>query len=75
MDRHLAYVGLTRYRDTATLYAGHDEFRDEAAARPTAELTQPRARRASNRGLHGAAVQIAEIAPAGEGAAYVVNPA
>jgi ATP-dependent exoDNAse (exonuclease V) alpha subunit len=31
MDRHLADVGLTRHRDTATLYAGHDEFRDEAA--------------------------------------------
>jgi len=31
MDRHLAYIGLTPYRDTATLYAGHDEFRDEAA--------------------------------------------
>jgi Ti-type conjugative transfer relaxase TraA len=31
MDRHLAYVGMTRHRDTATLYAGRDDFRDEAA--------------------------------------------
>jgi hypothetical protein len=31
MDRHLAYVGMTRHRDSATLYAGHDDFRDEGA--------------------------------------------
>lgn len=31
MDRDLAYVGLTRHREAATLYAGRDEFRDEAA--------------------------------------------
>lgn len=26
MDRNLAYVGMTRHRDTATLYAGSDDF-------------------------------------------------
>ena len=31
MDRHLAYVGMTRHRDAVTLYAGRDDFRDEAA--------------------------------------------
>jgi len=31
MDRHLAYVGMTRHRDAATLYAGRDEFKDVAA--------------------------------------------
>jgi len=28
MDRHLSYVAMTRHRDTATLYAGRDEFKD-----------------------------------------------
>jgi Ti-type conjugative transfer relaxase TraA len=31
MDRHLAYVGMTRHRDSVTLYAGRDEFKDVAA--------------------------------------------
>jgi Ti-type conjugative transfer relaxase TraA len=31
MDRHLAYVAMTRHRDSATLYAGREEFRDFAA--------------------------------------------
>jgi Ti-type conjugative transfer relaxase TraA len=31
MDRHLAYVGMTRHRDQVTLYAGRDEFKDVAA--------------------------------------------
>lgn len=31
MDRHLAYVGMTRHRDDATLYAGEDDFRDARA--------------------------------------------
>jgi Ti-type conjugative transfer relaxase TraA len=26
MDRHLAYVGMTRHRQEATVYAGHDDF-------------------------------------------------
>jgi Ti-type conjugative transfer relaxase TraA len=28
MDRHLTYVGMTRHRDAATLYAGREEFGD-----------------------------------------------
>jgi len=28
MDQHLAYVAMTRHRDTATLYAGRDDFQD-----------------------------------------------
>jgi Ti-type conjugative transfer relaxase TraA len=28
MDRHLTYVGMTRHRDGATLYAGREEFKD-----------------------------------------------
>jgi Ti-type conjugative transfer relaxase TraA len=31
MDRHLAYVGMTRHRDDAALYAGRDDFKDERA--------------------------------------------
>ena len=31
MDRHLAYVGMTRHRTAVTLYAARDEFRDLAA--------------------------------------------
>jgi Ti-type conjugative transfer relaxase TraA len=31
MDRHLAYVGMTRHRTAVTLYAGQDESRDLAA--------------------------------------------
>ncbi len=31
MDRHLAYVALTRHRDAVGLYAGQDAFPDFAA--------------------------------------------
>jgi Ti-type conjugative transfer relaxase TraA len=31
MDRHLAYVGLTRHREGVELYAGRDDFADYAA--------------------------------------------
>ena len=31
MDRHLTYVGMTRHRESVTLYAGRDEFKDVAA--------------------------------------------
>ena len=30
MDRHLTYVGMTRHRDAAALYAGRDDFGDFA---------------------------------------------
>jgi hypothetical protein len=28
MDRHLAYVAMTRHREQAEIYAGHEDFRD-----------------------------------------------
>jgi len=31
MDRHLAYVAMTRHREQATLYAGLDDFKDHRA--------------------------------------------
>jgi len=31
MDRHLAYVGMTRHREAAGLYAGRDDFPSQAA--------------------------------------------
>jgi Ti-type conjugative transfer relaxase TraA len=31
MDRHLTYVSMTRHRESVTLYAGRDEFKDVAA--------------------------------------------
>lgn len=31
MDRNLTYVGMTRHRDTATLYGGRDDFDSEPA--------------------------------------------
>jgi len=31
MDRHLTYVGMTRHRDRASVYAGQDQLRDAAA--------------------------------------------
>lgn len=31
MDRHLAYVGLTRHREGVELFVGHDDFADYAA--------------------------------------------
>ena len=31
MDRHLAYVGMTRHREGVELFAGHDDFKDFAA--------------------------------------------
>ena len=40
MDRHLAYVGMTRHRTAVTLYAGQDEFRDLAALVRSAEPIQ-----------------------------------
>ena len=42
MDRHLAYVAMTRHRESATLYAGRDELRDLAAL--SARLSRARAK-------------------------------
>ena len=43
MDRHLAYVDMTRHREAATLYAGRDDFRDEAALAARLSRARPKA--------------------------------
>ena len=61
MDRHLAYVGMTRHRAAVTLYAARDEFGDLAAlsdrlSRSNAKettLDYERAGYAERRGLRG----------------------
>ena len=61
MDRHLAYVGMTRHRAAVTLYAARDEFHDLAAlsdrlSRSNAKettLDYERAGYAERRGLRG----------------------
>jgi hypothetical protein len=42
MDRHLSYVAMTRHRESATLYAGKEEFRDLGAL--SARLSRARAK-------------------------------
>lgn len=42
MDRHLSYVAMTRHRESATLYAGREEFRDLGAL--SARLSRARAK-------------------------------
>jgi Ti-type conjugative transfer relaxase TraA len=42
MDRHLSYVAMTRHRESATLYAGKEEFRDIGAL--SARLSRARAK-------------------------------
>jgi Ti-type conjugative transfer relaxase TraA len=42
MDRHLAYVAMTRHRESATLYTGKEEFRDIGAL--SARLSRARAK-------------------------------
>jgi hypothetical protein len=42
MDRHLAYVGMTRHREEATLYAGHDDFKNFEALRQHLSRARPK---------------------------------
>lgn len=42
MDQHLAYVGMTRHRDTATLYAGRDDFQDAHALEARLSRARPK---------------------------------
>jgi hypothetical protein len=42
MDRHLAYVGMTRHREEATLYAGHDDFKNFEALRDRLSRARPK---------------------------------
>jgi ATP-dependent exoDNAse (exonuclease V) alpha subunit len=41
MDRHLSYVGMTRHREEAKLYAGNDDFRDFEALRERLSRARP----------------------------------
>ena len=69
MDRHLAYVGMTRHRAAVTLYAAKDEFKDLAAlsdrlSRSNAKettLDYERAGYAERRGLLAGLVPESEI--------------
>jgi len=45
MDRHLAYVGMTRHREEARLYAGQDDFKNFEALRD--RLSRARAKDAT----------------------------
>ncbi len=42
MDQHLAYVAMTRHRDTATLYAGRDDFQDGRALAARLSRARPK---------------------------------
>jgi hypothetical protein len=58
IDRHLAYVGMTRHREEATLYAGNDDFKSFDSLKE--RLSRARAKDttldyAQRRGLQGPA--------------------
>ncbi|HTQ09548.1 MAG TPA: Ti-type conjugative transfer relaxase TraA [Fimbriimonadaceae bacterium] len=42
MDRHLAYVGMTRHREEATLYAGNDDFKNFDALKERLSRARPK---------------------------------
>jgi hypothetical protein len=42
MDRHLAYVGMTRHRENATLYAGNDDFNNFEALKERLSRARPK---------------------------------
>jgi UvrD-like helicase family protein len=42
MDRHLAYVGMTRHREEAMLYAGRDDFNDFDALKERLSRARPK---------------------------------
>jgi Ti-type conjugative transfer relaxase TraA len=42
MDRHLAYVGMTRHREEATLYAGKDDFKSFEALKDRLSRARPK---------------------------------
>ena len=42
MDRHLAYVSMTRHREQATLYAGNDDFRNFEALKERLSRARPK---------------------------------
>jgi superfamily I DNA/RNA helicase len=42
MDRHLAYVGMTRHREEATLYAGNNDFKNFEALKERLSRARPK---------------------------------
>ena len=42
MDRHLSYVGMTRHREEATLYAGNDDLKDFEALKERLSRARPK---------------------------------
>jgi hypothetical protein len=42
MDRHLSYVGMTRHREDARLYAGNDDFKDFEALKERLSRARPK---------------------------------
>jgi hypothetical protein len=63
MDRHLAYVGMTRHRDGAELYAGRDDFKGFEDLKERLSRTRPKDSTldyAQRRGMEAARAQGAE---------------
>ncbi|HTT76560.1 MAG TPA: Ti-type conjugative transfer relaxase TraA [Candidatus Binataceae bacterium] len=63
MDRHLAYVGMTRHREGAELYAGHDDFQSFDELKAQLSRARPKDSTldyAQRRGLEAAHAQRAE---------------
>jgi Ti-type conjugative transfer relaxase TraA len=63
MDRHLAYVGMTRHRDGADVYAGHDDFKGFEELKEKLSRARPKDSTldyAQRRGLEAARAQQAE---------------
>jgi len=57
MDRSLAYVGMTRHREDATLFAGADDFTDRRAGRLVEHGAAPFEHKPENRGSYFATVE------------------
>src|SRR5271170_7168860 len=63
MDRHLAYVGMTRHRDSADLYAGRDDFKGFEDLKERLSRARPKDSTldyAQRRGMEAARAQGAE---------------
>ena len=63
MDRHLAYVGMTRHREGAELYAGRDDFKDFDELKERLSRARPKDSTldyAQRRGMEAARAQGAE---------------
>jgi Ti-type conjugative transfer relaxase TraA len=66
MDRHLAYVGMTRHRHEATLYAGRDDFKDFDALKERFSRARPKDSTldyAARRGIEHAAKRLRKHEP------------